>query len=252
MVAVLVAGLLVAGSGNPGAASAVMVLGLIVVIGAAAVVAIVIRRFASLRGSAGGSSRRLNAEHAAARLGLSYQKRGPAALVREFSRLGVVAGRATIKHLMTGQVGERGLVAFESVYTVYTGQAVIPIMNVVYASEAPGWPRLRVGRRSVLGRVLRSLVRRPGLLMDLPEFNRFFSVTAHDEDFALLLLSPEMQSFMLERPDLRWVVGDHRVSLVYRGTLKPDRIERSVQRLERFWSLVPDELLAWDGESSVA
>ena len=70
-------------------------------------------------------------------------------------------------------------------------------------------------------------------------------VGADDEAFAVTLLSPEMQSFLLEKPEVRWRIRNGEVCLIYSGDLKPARIGASIDRLRRFWSLVPPELDAW-------
>jgi hypothetical protein len=54
-----------------------------------------------------------------------------------------------------------------------------------------------------------------------------------------------MQAFMLTKIRVRWRIGSGRVCLIYPGTLKPDRIEASLQRMRGFWSRVPEELESW-------
>ncbi|MHC5027667.1 MAG: hypothetical protein ACYTGR_13010 [Planctomycetota bacterium] len=46
-----------------------------------------------------------------------------------------------------------------------------------------------------------------------------------------------------------WSAGRGHVKLFYRGRLRRNRLPRSLERLERFWSHVPAELVdleAWD------
>ncbi len=57
-----------------------------------------------------------------------------------------------------------------------------------------------------------------------------FKVKASDEDFALMLLSPMMQQFLVEKTNVTWHLNQGRVCLVYNGSLKFDRLEASVRR----------------------
>jgi hypothetical protein len=59
-------------------------------------------------------------------------------------------------------------------------------------------------------------------------------VDAEDEDFAILLLSPEMQAFLLQKRSVDWSAGHCLVELFYRGRLRRSRIPQSLDRLRRF------------------
>ena len=125
---------------------------------------------------------------------------------------------------------------------------MIPTTTVVetfYVCEAPDLPVVRIRTRRGLMPLLYRLGRRPGLELDDPRFNAAFRVDTEDEDFAIILLSPEMQSFLLEKRSVDWSTGPEGLKLFYRGGLKKKRLEASLDRMRRFWALVPPELLDW-------
>ncbi len=83
--------------------------------------------------------------------------------------------------------------------------------------------------------------------LDLPAFNDAFRVDAEHDDFAIALLSAEMQQFLLEKPTVDWSVGHGHLKLFYRGRLRRSRMDRSLDRLRRFWRQVAPELMEWTG-----
>ena len=182
---------------------------------------------------------------AAERLGFAYAEKGDAAFKESFRYLGGVPAGATIRHVMTGELDGRRTIVFESSYMIHTGQAPIPITHTIYCAEAPDWPLTKVTPRNFLGQLTLKLFKPSGLVLDDPEFTRRFKVRADHEDFAITLLSPEMQAFMLTKRNVRWHIGYGRVCLVYSGGLKPDRIEASRERLRGFLAYVAPELHDW-------
>jgi hypothetical protein len=117
------------------------------------------------------------------------------------------------------------------------------VVETFYVCTSPPWPFVRIRARRGLARVAYRLGRRPGLELDDADFNAAFRVEADDEDFAIVLLSPEMQRFMLEKTSVDWSVGPEGVKLFYRGKLRRSRMGASLDRLRRFWTFVPVELL---------
>jgi hypothetical protein len=196
------------------------------------------RRGAGSRGSA-------RAAEAAEHLGLSYEPEADKQFRNRFRDLPEVPGNSRIKHVLQGELEGRALVIFESTYLIYTGQAAVPVANTVYAVESPGWPSTHITPRGVLSRLFARANVTTGLKLENPEFNARFAIKTDNEDFVIALLGPEMQAFMLAKTRVRWRIGEGRVCLTYSGTLKPDRISASLDRLRSFWSWVPRELEAW-------
>jgi hypothetical protein len=189
--------------------------------------------------------RRGRAEVAANEFGLSYLAKADKSFRSEFGELPELPRNATVKHVMTGDLDGRPITVFQSSYMMYTGQTMVQVAYTVYAVEAPDWPSTHITRRNWFGRMALKLGRQPSLLLDNPQFNSRFKVRTENDDFAIALLSPEMQAFMLQKMNARWRIKDGRVCLCYSGTLKPAKMPASLERMRQFWSLVPDELEAW-------
>jgi len=194
------------------------------------------------RGKAGKTgSRGLEAQ----RLGFTYTGKGDTEFRARFNFLVAVPRGASIRHIYEGSLDGRPLEVFQSSYMVFTGQVMVQISHTIYTVEAPAWPATQIAARNWFGRLFRKLGRPTGLQLDDPEFNRRFRLKTDDEDFAIALLSPDMQAFMLSKMSVKWRITAGRLFMIYSGTLKADRMEVSLQRLRRFWELVPTELEAW-------
>lgn len=117
--------------------------------------------------------------------------------------------------------------------------------EVYYECDAPNWPKVRIRGRRRLWLWLLKRFSGPGLELDDAAFNKAFRVDAEDDDFAIALLTPEMQHFLLEKRNVDWSVGRGALKLFYGGRLKRKRMPESLERLQRFWQHVPDALHAW-------
>lgn len=183
-------------------------------------------------------------ESTATRLGLAYEKRADD-FHRQFGPLPGIPGNGKVRHVLSGTLGEHPLTVFQHTYVVNTGQGVFPVHHTAYVTDAPPWPSLTVSRRNVFGRLLLRVGVRRGLLLEDHVFNAAMRIRTDDEDFTLTLLHPEMQAFLAEKPSVTWRVHPGRCAMIYGGALRSDRIERSLERFGRFWTLVPPELMAW-------
>jgi len=186
--------------------------------------------------------------HAAAAeaMGFSYAPKADRPTLRAWRFLPEVPRGATLKHVMSGEVDGIPLTIFESSYVIMAGNTIIPVMSTLYAASAPPWPKLDVHPRNLLGRLLMTLGWRRGLMLENESFNRTFKLKTANEDFAVTLLGPDMQSFLLSKPNVKWRLGSGHACLVYSGKMKPDRLHASIQRMRTFWSHIPDELMAWE------
>ncbi len=185
------------------------------------------------------------AAQVAERLGLDYRAKVDDGLRGRIEHVPELTRRGKIRHVFEGALDDRPLMLFQSSYMVYTGQGAVEVAHTVYVCAAPEWPLLHITPRGLLGRLAARLGRRPDLALESEQFNRRLKVRTVDDDFAIALLSPEMQAFLVSKPSVRWHTLPGRLCMVYRGPLKPPRIEGSLQRLRRFWTLVPPELEAW-------
>ena len=125
---------------------------------------------------------------------------------------------------------------------------MIPIKTVIetfYVHPAPNWPKVRIRARRFFWRLLYRLGNRPGLMLDNDKFNAAFRVDSEDDDFASLLLNPELQAYLLQKPNVSWSAGRGAIKLFYRGGLRRKRVDRSLRRIRRFRELIDAELFTF-------
>ncbi len=193
-----------------------------------------------LRGLAGrGESSRTQQ---ARELGFSYQRKGEAAFRRSYSDLPGIPDSGKAKHVMSGSIGDRPAVIFEHTYLVYNGSMMMPVNHTILSTAAPNWTKQSIAPRSCLSRLAERFGWESGFHLENAEFNSYFKVKTDDEDFALMLLSPEMQRLLSSKPGVWWNIKPGRLCLIYNGPLRFGRLDTSIARLEQFWSLVPNEL----------
>ncbi len=178
-------------------------------------------------------------------LTLDFNADPPKDFHREYVYLPEIKKSGKTHRLAQGTIADHNATFFEHRYVVSTGQSTHTVIHCVYATDAPGWPDLSVTPRHPFSKLMRSLGWRKGLLLDDPQFNHRFVVKCDDEPFAVTLLTPEMQQFLLGKPNARWRITHNKVFLIYRGALKLDRMPASIDRMARFWSHVPREVAAW-------
>lgn len=233
-------------SNGPGGASASIKWLLISMVGLALVLlaAVMIRHRGGLFGRDKGAVRGKAA--LADQFGFSYEAKGDTDFRRSFSDVPGIPDSGRARHVMRGTLAGRSAIIFEHMYMVYNGSTMMPMHHTVYSTEAPDWPTLTVKPRSMLARLALWLGWTSGFLLEDAEFNKRFRVKTEDEDFALMLLTPEMQSLLSDKPGVTWHVSPGRMCLVYNGPLRMKRMDRSIERVERFWSLVPEELEEWE------
>lgn len=171
--------------------------------------------------------------------------RDTADLKREFRMLPEIKHGGSIRRAFEGFIAGRRFVLFEHVYMVHTGSAAVPVIRTIYAVETPRWPRVEVSPNRGLRRLIPQSFGRARLELDLPEFNRRMRVKAADPDFALTLLSPELQRHILSRPIGTWRLIEGWICLIEQGSLRLDRATRGIAHLQRFLELLPQELEYW-------
>jgi hypothetical protein len=184
-------------------------------------------------------------EQIALRLGLSYEKKADKGFHLAFGPLPGIPRSGSVQHIFTGTLDGRSVTAFQHFYMITTGQATIPIYHVVCITEAPPWPPVKVAPRNAIGRLLYRAGVRRGLLLEDEKFNAAMKVKAADEDFALLLLGPEMQQFIPAHRPITWQINPGYLALISGGQMKFDLLEQRLEILRAFWRLIPEELEAW-------
>ncbi len=169
-----------------------------------------------------------------------------AASLRRLRDVPGVPDGATVANLLAGEISGRPVLVYELEYVVFTGQAALPVSRAVCRAEAPMWPEAHVLPRTLPGRWWAALHRGRGCLdLENQEFNLRLAVKTRHEGFAITLLSPPVQEFMLQKRDACWHMGRGRVLMVRAGPLRPEHIPEFLERMTEFWSLVEPELLDW-------
>ena len=82
-------------------------------------------------------------------------------------------------------------------------------------------------------------------MLDDERFNAAFRVDSEDDDFAFLMLNTDLQSFLLKKTNVDWSAGRGALKLFYRGRLRRNRVDRSLERLRRFRDLIDVELFTF-------
>jgi hypothetical protein len=152
------------------------------------------------------------------------------------------------KLVMTTHLGEGANAApveiYERTQIVMAGSVMVPVVvENYYVLGAPtDWPKVQIKARRRLGRWLYRWGKHRGIMLDDARFNARFRVTSKDETFAIMLLNPELQGFILEKQDVDWSAGEGAIKLWYRGKLNKRAIPRALDRLARFERLIAPEL----------
>jgi len=222
-----------------GPAVAIVVVAVAVVTGAVVLIATVVRR----RGRHAG----ISPTEMAAQFDLTYQAKAESAFHQQFGKLpGIPSGRGgKVEHVFVGRIAGRLITAFQHLYITMAGQTPVPVYHTVLVLATRPWPALTVRRRGALGRLFYRMGVRRGLQLENEAFNLGMRVTTADPDFAVLILGPEMQRFLLDSPAVTWHIDHGRVAAISNGRMRFDRIGDSLDRMRRFWDLVPSELEAW-------
>lgn len=244
-VAALLAGLVIGrGGGGGGGGWGIpksAILPIIIAVAIAMVGVLVVVKAVSLRRRKGGS----HDPAALADLGLDYVARVPKGFHRHFGKLPGIPNGGEVAHVLTGELAGRPLTAFQHYYMTMAGQTPVPVYHTVYVIEAPHWPATTIARRDPISWLLYRFGVRRGLILENETFNQSMKVRTDSEDFALTLLGPEMQEFLLEDRTVTWRIGEGYVSMILTGRMKFDDVRAMLYRLQRFWELVPQELEAW-------
>ncbi|MBO6514174.1 MAG: hypothetical protein JJ974_09445 [Phycisphaerales bacterium] len=148
------------------------------------------------------------------------------------------------KLIKTTFLGDQPVEIYERSQMMWLGSFMAPVVvECYYKLPAPNWPKVQIQARRGLSRIFRS---RKGIQLDDEQFNASFRVRTQDEEFAIMLLNPELQRFILDKPSVDWSAGEGAIKLWYRGKLRKKRIDRSLDRLSKFQSLITPELFDWE------
>lgn len=180
--------------------------------------------------------------------GFDFAERGDPVLVRPILAAPRVRDGARLANIVNGTVTGRPFIAFQQSHDLSFGHGSIPIHSTILSVTGFTWPIVwiepvsrwqRTWRRRVTGR------RDDELPFEHEPFRTGFRVTSEDEDFCIVLLSPEVQAFLAEDPTIAWYLIAGRLVVHTAGPLDIIRLDALLERVERFLEFVPDELEYW-------
>jgi len=152
----------------------------------------------------------------------------------------------TDRLVLTRLLDERPVQIYERTQMVWLGSFMAPVVvECFYKLPAPPWPKVQIRARRRLAGLRYRLGLRTGIMLDNEAFNAAFKVTSRDEEFAIMLLSPELQAYILDKPTVDWSAGGGSIKLWYRGRLNKKRVDQALERLAGFDALITPELLDW-------
>ncbi|MCC6678047.1 MAG: hypothetical protein IT436_12975 [Phycisphaerales bacterium] len=149
------------------------------------------------------------------------------------------------------RAGDREVVLVEHSYTSGSGKSQHTVRHAIVSVAAPGrWPDLRITPEGIF-RKLAELVGMKDIQLENPAFNDRWRVKTADEDFAVVLISPEMQAWLAEWPREYWVtIGEGAISVVASGHITPARLPVMIRLVTELADLIPPELEMWGVEEA--
>lgn len=157
-------------------------------------------------------------------------------------------GAAGVNWHAQGQIGDRPVTLVEHRYSVGSGKNRRTVYHTIAATPCPpSWPTLSVTGEHFFHRVA-EFFGSHDIKVEDQEFNSRWRVKSDREDFAVLVLTPEVQRFLSGLTDGTWLeIGRGAICLVRRSQLNGEKACRLVQTTTALAGLLPPELEAWQG-----
>ena len=148
--------------------------------------------------------------------------------------------------IATDPTGRNPLTLLQHRYVVSTGQTTVQIVHTIAALPCPPtWPILKLGSEH-LGHRIADMLGKGDLKLESDEFNKRWFVKADDEDFATLVLSPEMQEWLIDAPKWATFHIEHgQLVCAAKKAFKPEALPELIELCHGFANLIAPELQAW-------
>ncbi len=145
-----------------------------------------------------------------------------------------------------GEVEGRQVFLIEHAYTVHTGKSNHTVHHTAAAIACPSqWPVVSLKGQNVVTGWWANLHGRD-MKLENEAFNKQWIVRAENEDFALLVLSPQVQDFLCNAPSGEtWQIGHGWICWYRQKRLKIDNADVPIDRLMGLVRLLPPELQHW-------
>lgn len=137
---------------------------------------------------------------------------------------------------------------FEHSYTVGSGKNRRTIVNTIAALPCAAlWPKCAVLEEHLGDKIMGMLGKRS---LDLEDgaFNKRWKIVTGSEDFAVLLLNPEVQRWLMDLPKRSWLrIGGGVLCVGIAGPLIAEKVVLLSKCPESVAGLIAPELAAWGG-----
>lgn len=135
----------------------------------------------------------------------------------------------------------------EHKYVVSTGKHTSVHYHLVASTASlERWPKLSVTPENFLHRIAEFFGAKD-LKVEDEKFNRAWRVKSDDENFALLVLHPDVQAWFLKMPGGVWIeIGNGAACVVASMWGTEETVLRGARLLADFWSMLPPELHAYE------
>lgn len=109
------------------------------------------------------------------------------------------------------------------------------------------WPEWSLSKRvGLFRRSVTKLSATTGPALENPEFQKRWDVVSEADEFSLVLLTPEIQAWMMAAPKHEsWMISRGRVCITHGKTADVEHLEGMIARLDEFLSMIPQELRDW-------
>jgi hypothetical protein len=145
-----------------------------------------------------------------------------------------------------GAVEGRQVFLIDHAYTVHTGKSNHTVHHTAAATACPAqWPVVSLKGQNLVTGWWANLHGRD-MTLENEAFNKRWIVRAENEDFALLVLSPQVQEFLCNAPSGEtWQIGHGWICWYRQKGLQIDNADVPVERLMGLVRLLPAELAHW-------
>ncbi|MCG3121983.1 MAG: hypothetical protein GIKADHBN_00356 [Phycisphaerales bacterium] len=152
-----------------------------------------------------------------------------------------------VKWTARGEVDGRPVVLVEHQYTTGSGKSRQTHVHVVAATPAPpAWPDVRLTREGLFDK-LGAVFGSKDFTVEDENFNKRWKVKTTNEDFALLVLTPQVQAWSMNLDQSTMIrIGPGAITVARRGALAADSVVGLIRRCAELANLLPVELEAWE------
>ena len=148
-----------------------------------------------------------------------------------------------LRTILEGRVAGRPLRVLEHAYTISTGNSSQTIFHLIAATPCPPtWPNLNL-RHENLAHKIGALFGKSDIQLDDEAFNKKWRIDTDDETFAILLLTPNVQQWLMQG-DARetWTIAGTWLMCARQKRLSEESFKDLAPRPAQLLDLLPKEL----------